>query len=201
MSNRAHIISVIPVYNGERFLTATLDSLAAQTLKPDRVIVLDDASTDDTAKLVEAYQPLKCELVRSKQNEGLFNNFNRALGFATECDFMHYICADDVLLPDFMQRMSDALAEASAPSFSYCLPEFIDKDGNLPKVALTAPWLAYLNYSLCGIQPFSETRHACVCTPYVFNKYKGIFGLTGSVGGKAQDYWWVIQHSTAPFKR
>ena len=49
MSNRAHIISVIPVYNGERFITATLDSLAAQTLKPDRVIVLDDASTDDRA--------------------------------------------------------------------------------------------------------------------------------------------------------
>ena len=131
MNELSRIISVIPVYNGERFLTATLDSLAAQTLKPDRVIVLDDASTDDTAQLVEAYQPLKCELVRSKQNEGLFNNFNRALGFATECDFMHYICADDVLLPDFMQRMCDALTEAPAPSFSYCLPEFIDKDGNL----------------------------------------------------------------------
>ena len=131
MNELARIISVIPVYNGERFLTATLDSLAAQTLKPDRVIVLDDASTDDTAQLVEAYQPLKCELVRSKQNQGLFNNFNRALGFATECVFLHYICADDVLLPDFMQRMCDALAEAPAPSFSYCLPEFIDKDGNL----------------------------------------------------------------------
>ena len=62
----------------------------------------------------------------------------------------------------------------------------LDADGNLPKVALTAPWLAYLNYTLCGIEPFSETRHACVCTPYVFNKYKGIFGLTGSVGGKAE---------------
>jgi len=131
MNELARIISVIPVYNGERFLTATLDSLAAQTRQPDRVIVLDDASTDGTAQLVESYQPLKCELIRSSQNQGLFNNFNRALGFATECVFLHYICADDVLLPDFMQRMSDALAEAPAPSFSYCLPEFIDKDGNL----------------------------------------------------------------------
>ena len=131
MSDRAHIISVIPVYNGERFIEATLDSLAAQTLKPDRVIVLDDASTDDTVQLVEAYQPLKCELVRSKQNQGLFKNFNHALGYATECDFLHYICADDVLLPGFMQRMTEALGEATAPAFSYCLPEFIDKDGEL----------------------------------------------------------------------
>ena len=62
----------------------------------------------------------------------------------------------------------------------------LDADGNLPKVALTSPWLSYLNYSLCGVEPFSETRHATVCTPYIFNKYKGIFGLTGSVGGKAE---------------
>ena len=62
----------------------------------------------------------------------------------------------------------------------------LDDQGNVPKVALTSPWLIYLNYALCGIEPFSETRHACVCTPYVFNKYKGIFGLTGSVGGKAE---------------
>ena len=130
MSDRTRIISVIPVYNGERFIRATLDSLAAQTLRPDRVIVLDDASTDGTAQLVETYEPLDCELVRGKKNEGLFNNFNKALGYATGCDYLHYICADDVLLPDFMERMTAALAEAPAPSFSYCLPEFIDKDGN-----------------------------------------------------------------------
>ena len=130
MSDRARIISVIPVYNGERFIRATLDSLAAQTLRPDRVIVLDDASTDGTAELVETYEPLDCELIRSEQNEGLFNNFNKALSYATGCDYLHYICADDVLLPNFMERMTTALVDAPAPSFSYCLPEFIDKDGN-----------------------------------------------------------------------
>jgi len=130
MSNQAQTISVIPVYNGEKFLRATLDSLAAQTLRPDRVVLLDDASTDGTAELVEAYELLDCELIRGEQNEGLFRNFNKALGYATECDYLHYICADDVLLPKFMERMTDALKNTLAPSFSYCLPEFIDKDGN-----------------------------------------------------------------------
>tara|TARA_Y100001934_G_scaffold276119_1_gene371980 strand:+ start:1231 stop:2196 length:966 start_codon:yes stop_codon:yes gene_type:complete len=130
MSDRARIISVIPVYNGERFLRGTLDSLAAQSLLPDRVIVLDDASTDGTAALVEAYESLECELVRGEKNEGLFRNFNKALGYASECVYLHYICADDVLLPEFMKRMTDALADAAAPSFSFCLPEFIDKYGN-----------------------------------------------------------------------
>ena len=130
MSDRSRIVSVIPVYYGERFIRATLDSLAAQTLQPDRVIVLDDASTDATAQLVETYEPLNCELIRSGQNEGLFRNFNKALSYATGCDYLHYICADDVLLPNFMERMTTALVDVPAPAFSYCLPEFIDKDGN-----------------------------------------------------------------------
>ena len=139
MSDRARIISVIPVYNGKRFIRATLDSLAAQTLRPDRVIVLDDASTDGTPELVETYEPLECELIRSEQNEGLFFNFNKALSYATECDHLHYICADDVLLPGFMERMTAALTDAPAPSFSYCLPEFIDKDGNRLKSSAPKP--------------------------------------------------------------
>jgi hypothetical protein len=60
----------------------------------------------------------------------LFRNFNKALSYSTECDFLHYISADDVLFPGFMERMTVALADAPAPSFSYCLPEFVDKDGN-----------------------------------------------------------------------
>lgn len=65
----------------------------------------------------------------------------------------------------------------------------LDRDGNLPKVPLTSPWLQYMNYKHCGIKPSAQSRHACVCTPYIFNKYKGIFGLTASVGGKAElDY-------------
>lgn len=46
--------------------------------------------------------------------------------------------------------------------------------------------LQALNYKLCGIEPVAESHYACVCTPYVFNRYAAIFGLTGSVGGKAE---------------
>ena len=62
----------------------------------------------------------------------------------------------------------------------------LDAQGNVPKVRLSSPWLTFLAFKLAGIPPNAETRWSCVCTPYVFNKYKGIFGLTGSVGGKAE---------------
>ena len=45
----------------------------------------------------------------------------------------------------------------------------LDKEGRVPKVALTAPWLKALAYKLCGEEPTSDSHFACVCTPYVFN--------------------------------
>ena len=59
-------------------------------------------------------------------------------------------------------------------------------NGAIPKVARTAPWLSYLNYKISDVEPSSESPFATVCTPYVFNKYRGIFGLSGSVGGQAE---------------
>ena len=47
-------------------------------------------------------------------------------------------------------------------------------------------WLSYLNYTLSATDPTAESPFATVCTPYVFNKYRAIFGLSGSVGGQAE---------------
>ena len=48
-------------------------------------------------------------------------------------------------------------------------------------------WLSCLNYQLSDDNlPIAESPFATVCTPYVFNKYRGIFGLSGSIGGQAE---------------
>ena len=75
----------------------------------------------------------------------------------------------------------------------------LNKDGQVPKVALTSPWLKALNYKLCGVEPSAESHFACVCTPYVFNRYAGIFGLTGSVGGKAELEYLTKTYSAIKF--
>ena len=49
------LVTVIPVYNGERFLRATLESVAAQTRRPDRVIIQDNCSTDGTAAIAKEF--------------------------------------------------------------------------------------------------------------------------------------------------
>ena len=51
MNNKVDII--IPVYNSQKFINKTLKSVFRQTYKNWRLIIIDDASTDNTVKLVE----------------------------------------------------------------------------------------------------------------------------------------------------
>ena len=52
----SRLVTVIPVYNGERFLRATLESVVAQTRRPDRVIIQDNCSTDGTAAIAKEFE-------------------------------------------------------------------------------------------------------------------------------------------------
>lgn len=49
MNDKLTVSVIIPVYNGERFLAEALQSVLAQTLPPDEVVVVDDGSNDRTA--------------------------------------------------------------------------------------------------------------------------------------------------------
>lgn len=128
-------LTVIPVYNGARYLRATLDSVAAQTVPPDRLVVIDDESTDGTPDLVHQFfadHPcLKGELRRNERNLGLFGNLNRCLQLSEETDLLHILLADDLVLPAFLERMVPALADAAAPAMAWSLTEKIDASGHL----------------------------------------------------------------------
>jgi hypothetical protein len=76
---------VLCTYNGTRFLGAQLDSLLAQRRRPDRIAIADDASSDGTWTLLEAFaararaQGVAVELHRNPANLGYLRNFEAAL--------------------------------------------------------------------------------------------------------------------------
>jgi glycosyltransferase involved in cell wall biosynthesis len=125
---QSNIITVIPVYNGERFLLRTLHSVAAQTVKPDRLILLDNCSSDGTAKIVQDFQGLKCEYIRNPTNLGLFGNMNRALEFAEQTRYLHILCADDLITPRFFETLVPTLEACSGFGTAFCLDERIDEN-------------------------------------------------------------------------
>lgn len=129
----SHLTTVIPVYNGERFLGATLQCIADQTRRPDLLVVIDDASTDRTCALVEGFQKahpdINCELRINECNQGLFKNLNRTLQLASQTNYLHILLADDLVLPTFLSRMVSVLEGASSLSLAFSLTEAIDQTG------------------------------------------------------------------------
>src|SRR5882672_10316531 len=125
---KANILTVIPVYNGEKFIRQTLESVAKQTLRPDRLIVLDNCSTDGTERIVKEFQPIKCEWLRNSTNIGLFGNCNRALEFAPETKYLLLLCADDLIEPKFFEVTTAALESCDGFGMAYSLDERIDEN-------------------------------------------------------------------------
>ena len=62
----------------------------------------------------------------------------------------------------------------------------LDENHREPKVPLVSDWLEYLNYDRRSNSPDKLSYFNALCTPFMYNKYSCIFGLTGSVGGEAE---------------
>jgi glycosyltransferase involved in cell wall biosynthesis len=125
----ATITTTIPVRNGQEYLVQTLDSLAKQTRIPDRVVVLDNCSTDNTSQIVSAFKGLPLEFIRNPSDLGLFGNFNRCLDFGAETDYLHILHADDLVLPEFYEKMTEVLSDCNGRGMAWCLDERIDEKG------------------------------------------------------------------------
>jgi glycosyltransferase involved in cell wall biosynthesis len=125
----ARITTVIPVYNGERFILDTLESLAKQTLPPDRVVVIDDCSKDRTEQIVRNFQKLNIDWRPNQRNLGLFPNHNNALNLAVETEFLHILHADDVILPTFFEKLVPLIEHASGFALAFGGHVFMREDG------------------------------------------------------------------------
>lgn len=126
---KSTIITTIPVYNGQAFIQQTLESVAQQTRRPDKVVVLDNGSTDRTEEIVKNFKEIECEFIRNPRNLGIFGNFNRCLDFAGEYDYVHILHADDLIKREFYGTMEKVLADCDGRGMAWCLDERIDEKG------------------------------------------------------------------------
>jgi glycosyltransferase involved in cell wall biosynthesis len=101
-SPRLSTAVIIPAYNAETVLGETLDSVAAQTLRPDEVIVVDDGSRDRTAAIAEAH-PAVTRVIR-KANGGICAARNDAIESGSS-DLVMPLDADDLWHPLYVERM------------------------------------------------------------------------------------------------
>jgi len=94
----------MPVYNGGSDLRHVLDSLLAQTFTDFILLISDNASTDDTSAICQAYAQAdpRIRYVRQKQNIGAEANF-RYVFLAAKSRYFMWAAADDTRSPDFLE--------------------------------------------------------------------------------------------------
>ena len=109
---------IIPVYNAEKTLPATLESIRAQRFRDFEVIFVEDAGSDGSLALLEAFcagSGLACKLIRQTENHGAAAARNRALDVA-EGEYLAFADADDLLEPDMLEHAAAAAQTPDGPA-------------------------------------------------------------------------------------
>jgi glycosyltransferase involved in cell wall biosynthesis len=106
---------IIPIYNAEKYLKQTLDSVRFQTYKDLEIVCVLDYPTDNSAEIVEniAKEDNRIKPVYNPQNMGLPAARNIGVENATG-EYIHFIDSDDLICPDFYEIMVNAVIKADA---------------------------------------------------------------------------------------
>ena len=110
------ISCIVPVYNGARFVAEALDSILAQSLPPNEIIVVDDGSTDATPAVVDRYARHVTYL--RQDNRGPAGARNRGIAMSTG-EFLSFLDADDLWRENKLERQLHALE--SNPAAGICI--------------------------------------------------------------------------------
>lgn len=125
------VCAVIPSYNPGRFLVESVRSLLDQTRKPDRIIVIDDASTDGSLEsLAEFVRSGDVEIIRNQKNLGKAFSLN-AIFNSIPCAYFILQDADDVALPTRIERQLAFIESDQSLACSSSFIEYISGSGKV----------------------------------------------------------------------
>ena len=128
-NNTPTVAVVVATYNGATYLLTQLESIVQQTHKPAQIIIIDDASTDDTIAIARAFATAHPEVmvVQNETRLGYIKNFEKGMLLATA----HYVALsdqDDIWLPHKLEKL---LASIGNQMLAYSDSELIDAKGHL----------------------------------------------------------------------
>ena len=111
MKNDHALVSVLmPVFNVQDYVAEAIESMLNQTFTDFELILLDDCSTDKTAKVISGFNDPRIVYHRNERNLGLANNLNVGLNLA-KGEFIARMDGDDISLPNRLQIQIDFLKD------------------------------------------------------------------------------------------
>ncbi|NDJ78825.1 MAG: glycosyltransferase [Chloroflexi bacterium] len=184
----------MPVYNGDHFIEAALDSLLAQTFTDFELIISDNASTDQTQAICQAYAARddRIRYYRNDINLGAAGNFNRTVELARG-EYFKWAAHDDVQTPDFLGRAVAVLDSDPGVVLVYARARIIDEDGDPvqdydvdfrtdspdPKVRFhDLLWITHRVYQVFGLMRTDVLRKTKLIEPYSASDRVLVIGMS-----------------------
>ena len=129
MTDKPLVSIITPVYNCEKYLPLTIESVQAQTYENWELILADDCTPDNSADIIAEYakKDSRIKYIKLKENSGAAIARNEALE-ASKGRYIAYLDADDIWLPNKLERQLDFM-EKNDVEFSCCDYEKIEADG------------------------------------------------------------------------
>ena len=120
----------MPLYNAEKFLEETLDSLLAQTFDDFEIIISDNASTDRTAFICHSYmsKDSRIRYVRNETNLGAAFNYNRTFELSSG-KYFKWAASDDLCAPDYLAKCVSVLEAHPETVLCYPRTTIINENG------------------------------------------------------------------------
>lgn len=132
---------ITPNYNHARYLPRRLDSILAQTLGDFELIVLDNASTDDSRRVIESYlHDPRVRAVFNEQNNGnVFKQWNLGLRRASG-EYVWIAEADDYAEPTLLETLVDRLDRNPGAGLAVCQSQIVDEEGRMGLSEMSRAW-------------------------------------------------------------
>ncbi len=179
------ITVVIPVWNGERFIRRTIDSILAQDMPDFELLVIDDGSTDGTAMILEEYSKDPRIRIHAQANQGLVGTRNAGLRMAS-CEMLAFIDADDLAAPSRLSRQYEHLRSHPSVAVLGSHVQCIDEEGRPLRVLHYPTGPAEVAATLA--------RHCAVAQPAVMIRRSAALAVGGyrpafKYGAEDYDLW------------
>ena len=161
------LVSVLmPNHNGGRFIAKSIESVLAQTFPNFELLIIEDASTDDSAAIIAKYHDPRIHVIPLAQNEHICVGLNTGLQHA-QGKYIARLDSDDVWMPDKLEKQIAYMEAHPECGASFTWADIVDEEDR----TLSAKESMFVSLFRADNRPRRQWVHdfffcgSCLCHP------------------------------------
>lgn len=127
------LVSVlVPVYNHEKFIGVTIESVLSQTYKNWELLIVDDCSTDGSWEIIQKYagKDSRIKAFRNNENKGLIPNWKFLID-NSKGEYLAFLEGDDFFYENNLKKKIEVFEKYSDLGMVYCNFNLINEEGDI----------------------------------------------------------------------